>query len=394
MEQYAKNLRREASGFSLIELLIYMALLGILMTMVFSTFIPVMQTGSRQWRIGETKVETGVGLDLLRADLEHAGFGLPWAFPLGVTPNPYSEPAPATAPAAMNDAPANVPRAIISADASGFSMNGSDYLAIKALNVTLNDASQKWGWLGRTVAHTVSIQALSGSAFDDTGADADRVMIIRPQVSPGENRQLVLNGTNYFTTPTAAGLTPFAPPETPHDPDGERYLIYGIDDSDPRRPFNRTDYYINNANVPAQCAPGTGSLVKATLNHSDDNFLILPIVDCVADFQVVYYLDTNGDGGWETRADADGLNGLTAQQIRNQVKAIRCYVLTHEGGVDSRYTHPTANINVGEVAADGVTLQGNAGRLFDVSTLPGLGATWVNYRWKVYSLAVTPRNLQ
>lgn len=397
MEQHGKTLCREESGFSLVELMIYMALLGILMTMVFSSFTPVMRTSSRQWRMAETKIETGIGLDLLRSDLEHAGFGLPWSFPVGVTPNPYSEPTAPVAPVATVDAP-NVPRAVIGEDTSASSMNGSDYLAIKALNVVRNDASQKWGWLGRDAGHAVTVQSMSADAFVSAGVDYDRVIVIRPEVSPGENRQLVLNGTGYFTKPTPGDLTPFAPLDTPNDPNGERYLIYGLDDSDPRRPFNRTDYYINNADMPAQCAPGTGTLVKATLNQANDNFLILPIVDCVADFQIVYYLDTDGDGGWDTRADASGLNGLTAQQIREQVKSIRCYVLTHQGGVDGTYTHPLdpvtglPTINVGEVAADGVTLQAGAGRAFDLNAT--IGATWANYRWKVNSLAVTPRNLQ
>ncbi len=393
MEPHGKTLCQKESGFSLIELMIYMALLGILMTMVFSSFRPVIQTSSRQWRMAETKIEMGLGLDLLRSDLEHAGFGLPWEFPVGVTPNPYWEP---VAIPAMNDGPTNVPRAVISEDASAFSVNGSDYLAIKALNVVRGTTSQKWGWLGRDVFHAVSLQSLSDDAFEDT----DRVIIVRPDAGTGKSRQLVMDGTNYFAHPTIADLEPFSPPETAHDPDGERYLVYGIvgDPNDPRRPYNRTDYYINNANTPAQCAPGTGTLSKATLNQANDVFSILPIVDCVADFQVVYYLDTDGDGGWDTRVNASGLNGLTAAQIRSQVKSIRCYVLTHEGGVDRTYTHPTATVNVGEVAADGVpvlAVDGTpAGRTFDVSTLPGIGATWANYRWKVNSLAVTPRNLQ
>ena len=310
MRQHGKKLCREEFGFSLIELIIYMALLGILMTMVFSSFIPVMRTSSRQWRIAETKIETGVGLDLLRSDLEHAGFGLPWQFPAGVTPSPYSEPAP------LADVP-NVPRAILSEDISASSMNTSDYLAIKALNVVRGVSSQKWGWLGRDASHVASVQPMSADAFNGN----DMLIVIRPEVSPGENRQLVLNGVNYLVkypsvTPTAAellALSFFAPPETPSDPNGERYLIYGLRDNNgvSSRPFNRTDYYINNANVPAQCAPGTGTLVKATVNQADNGFVILPIVDCVADFQVVYYLDTDGDGGWETRVNASGLSLMT-----------------------------------------------------------------------------------
>lgn len=412
MEQHGKTLCQEESGFSLVELIIYMALLGILMTMVFSTFTPVMRTSSRQWRMAETKIETGLGLDFLRSDLEHAGFGLPWEFPVGVVLSNYSEnvdpPAPATgamiaALAAMRDTP-NVPRALISEDGSILSLNGSDYLAIKALNVAPDVASQKWGLLGRNALHAASVQSLSTETFVAT----DNVIVIRPDLGTGESRQLVLNGTNYFAPPTPAGLTPFAPPETPNDPSGERYLVYGLVNTiNPIMPFNRTDYFINAVGVSAHCAPGTGTLVKATLNQADGIFSTFPIVDCVADFQVVYYLDTDGDGGWDTRANASGLTGLTAQQIRSQVKAIRCYVLTHEGGVDQTYTLTNPNKNVGEIdplvvnalptqdpdsTAPGVLL---AGRAFNVSTmLPGIGATWVNYRWKVNSLAVTPRNLQ
>ena len=393
MKQHSNTLcRRNDSGFSLIELIIYMALLGILMTMVFSSFTPVMQSSSQQWRIAKTKVETGIGLDLLRSDLEHAGFGLPWEFPVGVTPSPYLEPNPPVAPAAMNDAP-NVPKALASEDNSAFSMNGSDYLAIKAANVVIGVSSQKWGLLGRDAAHNVNVQSLSDDAFVST----DRVIVIRPEVSPGEYRQLVTDGTpNYFTQATSAALTSFAPPETPNDPNGVQYLLYGLDDINLSRPYNRTDYYINNAGMPARCAPGTGTLVKATLNQANNSFTIMPIVDCVADFQVVYYLDTNGDGGWDARADASGLNGLTAKQIRDQVKSIRCYVLTHEGGVDRTYTQPLdpvtglPTINVGEVDTNGVTLL--AGRAFDLNA--NIGLTWNNYRWKVYGLAVTPTNLQ
>ncbi len=401
MEQHDKILRPEESesGFSLVELIIYIALLGILMAMVFGSFIPVMQSGSRQWRIGETKIETGVGLNLLRTDLEHAGFGLPWEFPIGVTPSPYFEPLAPTAPTALADAPGapnadplNVPRALASEDNSASSLNGSDYLVIRGMNVVFGATGQKWGWLGRDINHSPLLQSLSDPALTST----DRVIVIRPEVDTGEYRQLVLDGTNYFAHYTVADLTPFAPPPTPNDPKGVRYLLYSIDDIDPRRPFNRTDYYINAPTAanpqPAQCAPGTGTLVKATLNQANDNFTISPIVDCVADFQVVYYLDTNGDGGWDTITNASALNGLTAQQIREQVKSIRCYILTHEGGVDRTYTYPNALINVGDIDTDGTTLL--AGRMFDVSTLPGIGTTWANYRWKVYGVVVTPQNLQ
>jgi len=363
---------KKTNGFSLVEILVYLVILGIVMTAVFNAFMRIVQPTFQQAAISETKLETGIGLDLLRTDLEHAGFGLFWQLPTGAGLN-YGEPAPFSHP---NE----VPRALEGADNS---LNNADYLVIRATNVARSRASQAWGYVTRDKAPKV--QPMAVDAFND----ADRALVIRPEIAPGQYRQLVMNGNAWVVNPTSAGLTNFAPPTSPNDPNGDRYLIYGIDDAGALRPFNRTDYYINNANVPAHCAPNTGVLVKATANQIDNNFTILPIVDCVADFQVVYHLDTDGDGGWDTIVDAGAVAGLNAQQIRDQVKEVRCYILTHEGGLDTSYTHPNATVNVGEVDASGNLL---AGRQFDISAT--IGGNWANYRWKVYSLAVTPKNLK
>lgn len=375
---------RKQTGYSLVELLIYVALMGILGTLVFGSFIQVMRPAIHETGIVETKLETSIGMDLLRMDLEHAGFGLPWDFN-SVVPNPYNEPAPlAVSP--------SVPGAISSADLSVNSMNTSDYLVIRAMNVLQGATSQKWGWVGRSAASAVSLQTLTTTNFDVN----DRVIVIRPVFGPGptDQRQLIMDAANsYESRGNTVNLDPdYAPPAGPNDPNGERYLVYGVDNTGLRAPFNRTDYFINAPNAngvagSAHCAPGTGTLVKTTMNHNGPpDFTYLPMMDCVADFQVVYFLDTDTDGGWDTQVNANGLAALTAQQIRDQVKSIRCFVLAHEGGLDTAYTHPAATITVGVSAA--------IGRQFDVSTLAGIGATWPNYRWKVYSLAVTPRNLK
>ncbi|KJS01781.1 MAG: hypothetical protein VR65_07615 [Desulfobulbaceae bacterium BRH_c16a] len=380
MKFFIGNFSHEESGFSLVELIVYLAILGILMTAVVITFTQTMRNTAQQSSIAETKIEAGIGLGLLRSDLEHAGFGLPWQFP--AVPLPYSEPGP------MADAPNDIPRALISEDASASSFNASDYLVIRATNVIRGVSGQKWGYVGRDINRNITIQSMSGDIF----LNADNVIVIRPESSPGMLRQLVMNASNYVTKPTAAGMANYAPIATPNDPDGERFLVYGLNDGGGNisRPFNRTDYYINNGNVPTHCAPNTGVLFKATVNQGDNNFNIMPIVDCVADFQIVYYLDNNGDGGWDLRVNANGLNGLSAAEIRDQVKAVRYFILSHEGGLDRTYTYPNPTINVGEVAADGVTLV--AGRLFDINAT--IGGNWANYRWKIESMAITPKNLK
>lgn len=393
MKQFTNMVFRDRSGFTLIELLVYMAILGVLMTAIMSSFINTLQGSAKQSSIAETKIETIIGMNLLRIDLEHAGFGLPWQFP--TPPNPYSEPGGAVL-GPLADAPNNPPRALISIDAApaANSLNNADYLVIKATNVTRGNTGQKWGQVSSN-----SVQSMINAPNQPVDPtlqinNNDRLIVLRPINGSGELRQLVMNGANYIAQTNNAGTTMtagFAPDATPNDPDGERFLVYGLnDDAQISRPFNRADYYINNANIPEHCAPNTGVLVKATLNQANNNFGILPIMDCVADFQIVYYLDTDGDGGWDQRAEADGLDGLTAAQIRDRLKSIRFFVLTHEGRVDRDYTHPNVNVNVGEVTDDGNALL--AGRVFDLNAF--IGGNWANYRWKVESMAITPKNLK
>lgn len=385
---------RNDSGFTLIELLMYFVVLGILMGIVFNSFQDNLFVNTRQSGIAQTKIETGIGIDLLRTDLEHAGFGLPWNFPSNIT---YTE-------AAQLSGASDAPCAYSSEESSALSINNSDYLVIRGSNMALSTAAQSWGIVGRlggAGTHAVAVQSMG----DNTFANKDYVIVLRPVNGSGELRELIMNGNNFSTQVTGAAnpfsllSDAFAPAETANDPDGEKYLIYGINNASIRRPFNRSDYYIKAyATKPNHCAPNTGVLVKAVENQADDNFSALntaDIADCVADFQVVYYLDTDDDGGWDRRVDANGLSGFTAATIRSQVKAVHCYILTHEGSKDQKFTYSNTTINVGELTTNGLALVVDSGvtlgRAFDLSAT--IGGDWAHYRWKVYSLAITPTNL-
>ncbi len=85
----------------------------------------------------------------------------------------------------------------------------------------------------------------------------------------------------------------------------ETRIVYGVDpDTDLRMPFNRADYFISNANVPQRCAPNTGVLEKVVVNQNGGGLTnFLPLLDCVADMQVVYRRDTNGDGTIDNTTD-------------------------------------------------------------------------------------------
>ncbi len=114
-------IKRE-DGFTLIELMITMITFVIVIASVSSIFLGLLNQFKQQSKIAETSLEGLTGLEILRQDLEQAGYGLPRNV-TGIAdadgdgnlwdelPN-YLE---ATgAAAAYNDAPQNAPRAILS----------------------------------------------------------------------------------------------------------------------------------------------------------------------------------------------------------------------------------------------------------------------------------------
>jgi len=393
---------RSRSGFSLVELLVYMAILIVLMALVMTSFIQTQRRSAQQSGIAETQIETGVGLGLLRADLAGAGFGLPWSVSNPV-PFTYTEP---NALGVGGSNRVDVPAALDSANNAPTLVNGSDRLVIRATSATQGSVGQRWGTVGRDTKHNTAVQSAVGAAL----AASDWVIAVQLGNSdhPELFRSLAMTNTGQYAFQANAGsLASVAPGGTSYDPDGEKLLLYGISRGiadnpgdppplPPVRPFNRTDYYIANGAsvppviVPSHCAPGTGVLVKAILNPDNNNFgAPQPVADCVADFQVVYHV-----GGSIVEANGLPAGGADqAEQIRAQVQEVRCYILLHEGVVDTSYTHPASVINVGEENPANKALL--AGRAFDVENqLPGIGATWANYRWKVVNVTVDPKNLR
>jgi hypothetical protein len=112
----------------------------------------------------------------------------------------------------------------------------------------------------------------------------------------------------------------------------------------------------------------------------------LPLLDCVADMQVIYRRDSNGDGSIDNTTD--DISALTAQQIRDQVKEVRVYILAHEGQFDRNYTYSNSTITIPAAPDPGAGL----GSTFDFNAR---GITnWQNYRWKLYTMVVKPNNLR
>lgn len=408
-------------GFTLIELMVTMVIFVLVIAAVSNVFTGLLTQFKQQSRISETNVEKTVGLEILRQDLEAAGYGLPWTVNGGWSALANYNEATATGGTAFLDPPnraifndgmpvvapivIGAPRAIVSSENNGFRQ--SDYLVIKSAIVAESNASQLWTWVfsnGTTRAWNAG-----NPASNLTGTD---FVIALDASSTANFKTLVTTGGAFSVQFNNVGnLAPSEP--------GKSNIVYGIRPTNaPRMPFNRADYYIENPqDLPLRCATSdlalpnrmTGVLMKGIIANTAGGGNVAqfqPLVDCVADMQVVYGFDIDGDGTVGTYSNADGNNVNSAEGVgtvqatlndaallRTRLREVRVYVLAHEGQRDTTYNFIGPNAGTPNIVPVGQVWIGAAnvqlGRNYDLSPIPN----WQNYRWKVYILVVKPKNL-
>ena len=407
-------IRRE-DGFTMIELMITVVIFIFVIAAASQVFTGLLTQYKQQSKISETNIEGVVGLDVLRRDIEHGGYGLPWDlggatyreignvavtgwtdcnFSDGPPTNLQRGACPATptcADASLTCNPAecsNPPAAFRSGDNAA--TGGSDVLVIKATTLGRSIASQKWTYVN--TGNTVKEWDLAQERMITN----DRVIVLLL----GATRRLVWDATGLtFTTRYNAATTPDGLQDAVFAPADNTifHIAYGVDNAsaDPlRMPFNRADYYMRiPATMPLRCAPGTGILYKAVVSQAllggganpTDTTDELPLLDCVADMQVQYFRDTNADGTVDN--DGGDIADLTAAQVRDQVKEVRVSILAHEGQRDPNFTFSnfTCGVNCITVGTNSVD-----GRNFDLSTI----TNYLNYRWKIYTISIQPVDLR
>lgn len=345
---------RNDKGFTLIEVMVTLVILIVVLTAVSGLFSLVLGQYKQQTKIAETGMERTIGLEILRQDIAHAGHGLPWN---NLSAAAYAEAASGT----FNDLPPSAPRAILGSENTG--PGGSDRLIVKAASVGTDPLCRKWTLLDSTGATRAWTPA------SENPVAGNRVIVLEPGATEDTRRSLVVVGASYNVDVAAVGgFAPLNP--------GETRIVYGIDGgASLRMPYNRAEYYIDTTSVPQTCAPGTGVLVKALVSHANGALMTpLPLLDCVADFQVRYALDTDGDGDVDINtAEVDTITvpPYDAKMIRERVKEVRVFVLAHEGQRDRSYNHPTGSIAV-------------AGNVNTVDR---------QFRWRTYEMVVKPVNL-
>lgn len=375
-----------SKGFTLVELIVVMAVFTVVLTLAATSFNSILRQNSNLSSSEESNIEGVIGLEMFRHDLEQAGFGLPSSFS-GGTPS-YNEETGAPGDG-LNDSPSGIPRPVLATNNPGNGiLAGSDYLAIKGTSLGLSQVSQRWTYMNYSSVmqpHPWTSENLS---------DGNHVIVLNRTFSnSGVGDQLVTSGGSYDVTYSSSNFDTHFSPQVSH----QVFTIYGVDGGALRMPFNRADYYIKQPDpANARCAPNTGTLYKGIVNQNGSNagaLTEIPILECVADMQVVFGWDLDGDGLIDAYSDADGStvsggttsqvqnNRTTADGIRGSLKLIKIYLLAQDGNKDRLFTYTNSPILVG---GDGET---------NLTNSYSLTGDQFHYRWKVYRIVVSPKNL-
>lgn len=430
---------KKQSGFSIIEYMVSMVVLLAVFAIVFQVFIPIARSAKTESNNIQTQIEGIIGLELLRRDVVHAGVGLPWLIPSGTS---YSESSDSPQDNFNDDDMAGIsvaPRAIIAVDGDStdtpppVEVADSDYLVLKATAIAdviqpggtgtsfvNNPAVDRW-----TTVYKNGVVRSWGTTDRDPDA-ADQVIVVQPTASSSSNFALGVDGSGNFTTTfgtNGANMVNFAPTSTTG-----AYYVFGVssDTGAVNMPFNRADYYISLSNVPGRCALNTGVLVKRVLNQDGTFSDPIPLLDCVADFQVALGVDNLvnkvSQRNCLTNPSDDNLASATlfptttppdAAQVRAAFKEVRIYVLAQEGAIDQSYRFRNfvsgTSIRVGEANTSDCDPGGTAncdctgadgilGHDFDMAasgiTDPaGTTGSYVRYRWRVYKMVIKPEGL-
>lgn len=369
-------------GFTLVEMIIAIAILAIIAAMN-SQLLQQMIKGTRQQeRVLATQFESALGLEMLRNDLSAAGFGLAENYLAGCgscvegTSSPHNT---------YDFATGSPPTAIWLGDNTSFTgyIPDSDYLVIRSTAVALHSVAGKWTYISGARP-----MVLGDTTLDMQSTPTQNYMIVvQPKTKTNPSVNLVMAGDNNFAVAyqTAVDLPEAYQPIAP-----ERYIAFGVDDDTvPLRPYNRADYFIQRtATTSPSCAPNTGTLMKGVLNADSDDVWPMALVDCVANMQVLFRIDTTGDdvadqtvANLSTLGDGTAFSQTTRAAVMHQVKEVRVYLLMHEGTYDKGFNYDgSQNIFLGESPL---------GTTIDLGAL--VGSNWKHYRWKVYTLSVKPR---
>ncbi len=337
-------MRKNKNGISLIELLVVMAILALILAALFKSYILVLKQHVQQSEISTADISDIIGLELLKKDITMAGFGLPY------TTNGFNE---AESDSKYKPDPSDLncnssaPRAFSFSNDNNTQANNSDVLVIRSTVAAINNVTGQWGIVNSTGYTSFSPDNGTSGYFSLLNINYRFI-----GYTDDIKNKKISNDVLF-----AFGLTSNISKQ-------------------PRMPFNRVDYYLKKPNIlPKRCLPTTYELYRATINQSDGYRDPQPILDCVKDFQVSFFVNDGVNKKWQSYLP------VSAKDIREQVKLVKIFILYQLGSFDSSYTYPFDNITLGD---------SDTGPLHTVV----LTNKEKHCRWHIIILTIKPLNLE
>ncbi|SHO45723.1 prepilin-type N-terminal cleavage/methylation domain-containing protein [Desulfopila aestuarii] len=262
-------------GFTLIELLISVVILGVISSLTYPAFVKLLNGSKVETSSSEAMLDKMNTLELIRLDLEHANYGI-------ATDD-------ATPPLTWTAATKTL-----------------------AINSTINNTNQaSIGWLLYNCGSAIA--SLSTSLVLDSREDSTNTCVSLLDI----DRKFAILTRTTQTCPDKGVYTAF-PVSNSSDPtcSAERYTT--------------VSYTLSTGNTLSTCAQGTRNLLRAVGGAAGE-----PVLNCVADYDVRFELDINGDG---TVDSVQSTPPGTTPQILSQVKNIELYVLMQASKKDPNLT--------------------------------------------------------
>ena len=138
---------KDKQGYTLVELIVVMAIFSVVAMAISVTFSNLLKQEAQQSRSATSQIGGIVGLEMLRSDIAHAGFALPWSYQVTptfteVTQQPVAGLVDATKFSDFSET--SPPHAVL-----GYpSVAGPHYLVLKSALLALNSPSiGHWGFV-------------------------------------------------------------------------------------------------------------------------------------------------------------------------------------------------------------------------------------------------------
>ena len=303
-------------GYTIVEILVTMVIVSIIIGIAFYSYNKLTVNLRSQSSSTESSMDKLVGLELVRLDIETAGYGI-----------------------AVNETDPPVEWD-----------NASGALVLRS---TMNNTkSETFGWVFLKCQLGLQWNSSSVLALDERGDTTNNSLVF-----------LDYRGKLAFSTSTSTTC--------PHD---GHYIGYPIDSSVPSGCTNQTctkiAYTLSSTQNLNTCAAGTKNLLRKVGSGNGT-----PVLNCVADWELRFGLDTDGDGGVDSVVDGTSIP-TAHDDVRDQLKYISFYALVQNSQFDRNYNYGN------NVTVDGITL-----------SFPGSCTKCPNYHWKVINKTIKFMNL-